>query len=52
MTDYYSRTMAIVNKIWIHGNKTKDVATVEKILRFMTPKFNFVFYSIEEANDI
>ncbi|KAL5575299.1 hypothetical protein UlMin_016998 [Ulmus minor] len=50
--DYFSRTMAIVNKMRIHGDKTKDVTIVEKILRSMTPKFNFVFCSIEEYHDI
>ncbi|KAA8532168.1 hypothetical protein F0562_006691 [Nyssa sinensis] len=52
VTDYFSRTMAIVNKMRIHGDKTEDVTIVEKILRSMTPKFNFVVCSIEEANDI
>lgn len=44
--------MAIVNKMRIHGDKTTDVTFVEKILRSLTPKFNFVVCSIEEANDI
>ena len=52
ITDYFSRTMAIVNKMRIHCDKTKDVTIVEKILRSITPKFNFVVCSIEEANDI
>ncbi|RDY10866.1 hypothetical protein CR513_04539, partial [Mucuna pruriens] len=52
VTDYFSRTMTIVNKMRIHGDKTKDITVVEKILRSMTPKFNFVDCSIEEAHDI
>ncbi|XP_010268935.1 PREDICTED: uncharacterized protein LOC104605744 [Nelumbo nucifera] len=52
VTNYFSRTMAIINKMWIHGNKTEDVTIVEKILRSMTPKFNFVVCSIEESHDI
>ena len=52
VTDYFSRTMAIVNKMQIHGDKMEDVTIIEKILRSMTPKFNFVVCSIEEANDI
>ena len=44
--------MAIVNKMRIHDDKTEDVTIVEKILRSMTPKFNFVVCSIEESNDI
>ncbi|KAA8524643.1 hypothetical protein F0562_011066 [Nyssa sinensis] len=52
VTDYFSRTMEIVNKMRIHGDKTEDVTIVEKILRSMTLKFNFVVCSIEEANGI
>ncbi|XP_028052257.1 uncharacterized protein LOC114256775 [Camellia sinensis] len=44
--------MAIVNKMWIHGDKTEDVTIVEKILQSLTPKFNFVVRAIEEANDV
>ncbi|KAJ9560092.1 hypothetical protein OSB04_005252 [Centaurea solstitialis] len=52
VTDYFSKTMAIVNKMRVHGDKTEDVHIVEKILRSLTPKFNFVVCSIEEANDV
>jgi len=44
--------MAIVNKMRIHGDKMEDVIIVEKILRSLTPKFNFIVCSIEEAKDI
>ena len=52
VADFFSRTMAIANKMRIHGEKMQDVTIVEKILRSMTPKFNFVVCSIEESNDI
>ncbi|KHN01769.1 Retrovirus-related Pol polyprotein from transposon TNT 1-94, partial [Glycine soja] len=52
VTYYFSQTMAIVNKMRIHGDKKEDITIVEKILRSMTPKFNFVVCSIEEAHDI
>jgi len=52
VTDYFSRTMAIVKKMRIHGDKAEDVSIVEKILRSLTPKFNFVVCSVEEANDV
>ncbi|KAK2968676.1 hypothetical protein RJ640_001579 [Escallonia rubra] len=35
-----------------HGEKLEDVTIVEKILRSMTSKFNFVICSIEESKDI
>ena len=51
MSDYFSKTMAIVNKIRIHGDKMADVTIIEKILRSMTTKFNYVVCSIEESKD-
>lgn len=50
--DYFSRTMAIVNRMRIHGDKTEDATIVEKILQSLTLKFNFFVCSIEEANDV
>ncbi|KAL5544710.1 hypothetical protein UlMin_008494 [Ulmus minor] len=41
--------MAIKNKMRIHGDKTEDMTIVEKILRSMTPTFNFLICSIEES---
>ncbi|XP_060957830.1 uncharacterized protein LOC133029323 [Cannabis sativa] len=52
VSDYLTRTMAIVNKMRIHGDKMEDVTVVEKILRTMTPKFNYIVYCIEEADNI
>ena len=52
VTDYFSRMLAIVNKMRIYGDKTEDVIIVEKILRSLTPNYNFVVCSIEEANDL
>ncbi|GKV51828.1 hypothetical protein SLEP1_g58452 [Rubroshorea leprosula] len=50
--DYFARMMAIANKMRIHGENLEDVAIVEKILRSMTTKFNYVVCSIEGSNDI
>ncbi|XP_019155114.1 PREDICTED: uncharacterized protein LOC109151979 [Ipomoea nil] len=52
VTEYLSRTTAIVNKMRNHGSKIDDSDVVEKILRSKTPKFNFVVCSIEEANNV
>ena len=51
VSDYFSRTMAIANKMRIHGDKMADVTIIEKILRSMTTKFNYVVCSIEESKD-
>ncbi|KAL5752045.1 hypothetical protein ACOSQ2_022552 [Xanthoceras sorbifolium] len=52
ISDFFSRTMAIVNKIHIHGEKIEDMTVVEKILRSLSPKFNYVVCSIEESKDL
>ncbi|KAF2305158.1 hypothetical protein GH714_002665 [Hevea brasiliensis] len=51
VSDYFSRTMAIANKMWIHGEKLEDVTIIEKILHSMKSKFNYVICSIEESKD-
>ncbi|XP_073307227.1 uncharacterized protein [Primulina huaijiensis] len=49
---YCARTMGIANNMSCHGEKMKDVAVVEKILRSLTHKFDYVVCSIEESKDI
>ena len=44
--------MKITNEMQIHGEKMANVAIIEKILRSMTLKFNFVVCSIEESKDV
>ncbi|CAL8103860.1 unnamed protein product [Prunus armeniaca] len=44
--------MAIANKMSIHGEKMEDVTIIEKILRSITTKFDYVVCSIEESNDV
>ena len=44
--------MNIVNKIWIHSDKIKDITIIKKILRLSTLKFNFVVCLIEESKEI
>lgn len=44
--------MTIINKMRIHGDKMDDVIFIEKILRSMTPKFNYVVCAIEESKDL
>ena len=51
VSDYFSRTMAIANKMRIHGDKMADVTIIEKIFCTMTTKFNYIFCSIEESKD-
>ena len=52
MNDYFAQTFTIANKMKANGDDKGDVAVVEKILRSMTPKFDYVVCSIEESKDI
>ena len=49
VNEYFARTLTIANKMRVHGEKIEDVVVIEKILRSMTPKFNYVVCSIEES---
>lgn len=50
--DYFSRVMAVANKMRAYGEDMKDVTTVEKLLRSMTDRFNYIVCSIEESKDM
>jgi len=52
VNEYFARTLTIANKMRTHGETMGDVAVIEKILRSMTLKFNYVVCSIEESHDI
>ena len=49
---FLSRTLTVVNKMKIHGEKVQQSTVVSKILRSLTSKFNYVVCSIEESNDL
>ncbi|KAL0313353.1 UNVERIFIED_CONTAM: Retrovirus-related Pol polyprotein from transposon TNT 1-94 [Sesamum radiatum] len=44
--------MTVANKMRTYGEDMQDVKVVEKILRSLTEKFNYVVCSIEESKDI
>ena len=44
--------MEIANKMRFHGEKMEDLSIVEKILRSLTPKYDYVVCSIEESKYI
>ena len=51
-TDLFGRTMGIANMMRFHGEAMEDVKIVEKILRSMTSKWDYVVFSIEESKDV
>ena len=44
--------MSLASKMRMHGDSIIDVAVVEKILRSLTPKFDYIVCSIEEENNV
>lgn len=49
---YFSRTLTIANKMKIHGELMEQVVIIEKILRSMTSRFDYVVCSVEESNNL
>ncbi|KAI9191241.1 hypothetical protein LWI28_005681 [Acer negundo] len=52
VNEYFARTLAMVNKLRVNKGMMGDVAVIEKILRSITPKFDYVVCYIEESNDL
>lgn len=40
--EYFARTLAIANKMKAHGERMEETMIVEKILRSMTSRFDYV----------
>ncbi|KAL4301705.1 hypothetical protein GQ457_10G016030 [Hibiscus cannabinus] len=51
VSEYFSRTLTIVNKMKANGESKGDSEGVAKIMRSMTQNFNYVVCAIEEAKD-
>jgi len=49
---FLGRTLTVVNKMKTNGEVMEQSTIVSKILRSLTPKFNYVVCSIEESNDL
>ncbi|CAN6685906.1 unnamed protein product [Malus baccata var. baccata] len=52
VNEFFGRTLTIANRRRINGDKLTDVEVIEKILRSMTSKFDYVVCSIEESKDL
>ena len=50
--EYFGRTLTIVNKMTVHGETMKQIVVIEKILRSLTSRFDYVVCSVEESNDL
>ena len=52
VTKYFSRVMTVANKMRVYEEEMKDVNIIEKILRTLIKKFNYIVCCIEESKDI
>ena len=52
IADFLSRAMAIVSQMRTYGEKISDETIVAKVLRSLTPKFDYVVAAIEEAKNL
>jgi hypothetical protein len=51
VSDYFSRTLALVNQMKTNGETIRDQQIVEKVLRSLTLKFEYIVTAIEESKD-
>lgn len=52
ITEYFAKLMTVASKMRIYREKMQDVTIVEKILQYLTDRFNYIVYSIEESKGI
>ncbi|XP_077230201.1 uncharacterized protein LOC143863422 [Tasmannia lanceolata] len=50
--DFYNRVISLVNQLRVNGEYIQDRRIVEKILRRLTRKFEYIVVAIEESKDL
>ncbi|CAL1401775.1 unnamed protein product [Linum trigynum] len=52
VSDYTARVKSIASKLKQYGEKIEETKVVEKILRSLLPKFDYVVVAMDEAKDV
>ena len=52
ISDYFTKSLSIVNQMRRNGENIEDKREVEKILRYLDQKFDYVVTAIEESKDV